>query len=198
LEPNKSEVSFPVNQLSALNRFLFIYKSIGIAITILCLVLGFACITLANKNPIVIVSSDNEFSYYQGRHTNVELNENSIKHFVEKFVTKYYNWKELNPEVIFKNIEPFITDGLKENTLLNLKTRKEKEFFGKKIQQAVTDISVQVTKESTIAIFDVVLRIDNIPLVVPIQVALQLVKGVPTEWNPMGLYVNNITIHEGR
>jgi hypothetical protein len=24
------------------------------------------------------------------------------------------------------------------------------------------------------------------------------VKGVPTEWNPMGIYVNNITIHEGR
>lgn len=198
MEPNKSEANFSVNQLMALNRFLFIYKGIGIAITILCLVLGFACITLANKNPIVIVSNDNEFSYYQGRHTNVELNENNIKCFVEKFVTKYYNWKELNPEVIFKNIEPFITDGFKENTLLNLKTRKEKEFFGKKVQQAVTDISVQVTKESTIAIFDVVLRVDNIPLVVPIQVALQLVKGVPTEWNPMGLYVNNITIHEGR
>ena len=59
-------------------------------------------------------------------------------------------------------------------------------------------ISVQVTKESTIAIFDVVLRVDDIPLIVPTQVALQLVKGVPTEWNPMGLYVNNITIHEGR
>lgn len=198
MEPNKSEASFSVNQLVALNRFLYLYKGIGIAVTILCLVLGFACITLANKNPIVIVANENEFSYYQGRHTQVELNENNIKHFVEKFVTKYYSWNELNPEMIFKNIEPFITDGLKENTLSNLKTRKEKEFFGKKIKQAVAGISVQVTKESTIAIFDVVLRVDDIPLIVPTQVALQLVKGVPTEWNPMGLYVNNITIHEGR
>jgi hypothetical protein len=198
LELNKSESSFSVNQLVALNRFLYIYKGIGIAVTILCLVLGFTCITLANKNPIVIVANDNEFSYYLGRHTQVELNENNIKHFVEKFVTKYYNWNELNPEAIFKNIEPFITDGLKENTLSNLKTRKEKEFFGKKIKQAVAGISVQVTKESTIAIFDVVLRVDDIPLIVPTQVALQLVKGVPTEWNPMGIYVNNITIHEGR
>ena len=198
MEPNKSEASFSVNQLVALNRFLYLYKGIGIAVTALCLVLGFACITLANKNPIVIVADNNEFSYYQGRHTQVELNENNIKHFVEKFVTKYYNWNELNPEEIFKNIEPFITDGLKENTLTNFKTRKEKEFFGKKIKQEVAGISVQVTKESTIAIFDVVLRVDDIPLIVPTQVALQLVKGVPTEWNPMGLYVNNITIHEGR
>jgi hypothetical protein len=82
--------------------------------------------------------------------------------------------------------------------LSNLKLRKEKEFFGKKIQQAVAGISVQVTKESTIAVFDVVLRVNNIPLIVPTQVALYLVKGVPTEWNPMGLYVNNITTHEGR
>lgn len=198
MEPNKSEASFSVNQLVALNRFLYLYKGIGIAVTILCLVLGFACITLANKNPIVIVANDNDFSYYQGRHTQVELNENNIKRFVEKFVTKYYSWNELNPEMIFKNIEPFITDGLKENTLTNLKTRKEKEFFGKKIKQAVAGIYVQVTKESTIAIFDVVLRVDDIPLIVPTQVALQLVKDVPTEWNPMGLYVNNITIHEGR
>jgi hypothetical protein len=198
LETNKSDSSFSVNQLIALNRFLNIYKGIGIAITILCLVLGITCITLANKNPIVVLASGNEFSYFQGRHSQVALNENNIKHFVEKFVTKYYNWNDLNPVLIYKNIEPLITDGLKENMLANLKIRKEKEFLGKKLQQAVTGISVQVTKESTIAIFDVVLRVDNIPLIVPTQVALQLVKGEQTEWNPVGLYVNNITTHEGR
>lgn len=198
MELNKSDASFSTNQLIALNRFLYIYKFIGIGLIILCLVLGGAYIKLVNQSPIVVVAKDNDLSYYQGRFLKVSLNEGNIKHFVEKFIDRYYNWSDLNPEVIFKNTEPFITDGLKESTLANLKIRKEKDFFGKKLQQSVAGLSVQVTKESTIAIFDVVLRVDNIPLVVPTQVSLQLVKGIQTEWNPMGLYVNSITIHEGR
>lgn len=198
MELNKSDASFSTNQLIALNRFLYIYKIIGLGLIILCLVLGAAYIKLANQNPIVVLAKDNNLSYYQGKHLQVSLNESNIKTFVEKFIDRYYNWNDLNPEVIFKNTEPFITDGLKESTLNNFKTRKEKDFFGKKLQQAVAGLSVQVTKESTIAVFDVVLRVDNIPLVVPTQVSLQLVRGVQTEWNPMGLYVNSITIHEGR
>lgn len=192
------EKSFPTNQLIALNHFLYIYKIIGMGLIILCLILGGAYIRLANQNPIVVLARDNEFTYYQGQRLKVPLNELNIKHFVEKFVERYYNWDDLNPEIIFKNVEPFITDGLKENTLLNLRNRKEKDFLGKKLQQAVAGLSVQVTKDSTIAVFDVVLRVDSIPLVVPTQVLLQLVKGIQTDWNPMGLYVNNITIHEGR
>lgn len=198
MESNKSEQNFSVNQLVALNRFLKIYKGIGIGLIILSLILGIDCIFLATKRPIVVVQNKSEFSYHQGRYLHVELTENNIKQFVENFVIKYYNWNDLNPDVILKNIEPFITDGLKESTLANLKNRKEKEFFGKKLEQEVAGIVVQVTKEATIAIFDIVLRVDNIPLIVPTQVALQLVKGVQTDWNPLGLYVNNITIHEGR
>lgn len=198
LKSNKLESSFSVNQLVALNRFLRIYKGIGAAVTLLCLILGILCIRLANKDPIVIRASENELTYYQGHYTNVKITENDIKHFVENFINKYYNWKELKPQLIYKNIEPLITDGIKESTLANLKNRKEKDFFGKKIQQTVAGISVELTKESVITIFDVVLRIDNIPLIVPTQVALLLVEGEKTEWNPMGLYVNSITVHEGR
>ena len=198
MELNKTEDSFSVNQWTVLNRFLFIYKAVGVAIAVLCLILGVVCIILSNKSPVVILASENEFFYFQGRHSQVELNESDIKRFVEKFVTKYYNWSELSPEQIIKNIDPLATDGFKENTFANMKLRKEKEFLGKKIQQSVAGISVQITKESTIAVFDVVLRVEGIPLIVPTQVAFQLVKGAQTEWNPMGLYVNSLTMHEGK
>jgi hypothetical protein len=198
LELNKTADSFSVNQWTALNRFLFIYKAVGVAIAVLCLILGAVCIILSNKSPVVVLASENEFFYFQGRHSQVDLNEGDIKRFVEKFVTRYYNWRELNPEQIIKNIGPLATDGFKDNTLANMKLRKEKEFLGKKVQQSVAGISVQITKESTIAIFDVVLRVEGIPLIVPTQVAFQLVKGAQTEWNPMGLYVNSLTMHEGK
>ena len=198
MEKNKLDASFSVNQIIALNQFISIYKGIGIAITILCLGLGITCMSLANKNPVVVIESGNEYSYFQGRHQPVKINENNIKHFVEDFVIKYYNWNNLNPELILKNIGPLITDEMKESILSNLKNRKDKEFLGKTIQQSVAGISIDVTKESTIANFDVVLRVDNVPLIVSTQLVLKLVQGMQTEWNPMGLYVNNLTIHEGK
>ncbi|MEK6774182.1 MAG: hypothetical protein AABY64_09590 [Bdellovibrionota bacterium] len=198
MELKNNESSILVNQWIALNRFLFIYKAVGVAITGLCLLLGVVCIFLANKSPVVILASENDYLYFQGHNSQVALTEIDIKRFVEKFVTRYYNWSELNPDLIIKNIEPLATDGFKINTLANLKFRKEKEFLGKKIQQSVAGISVQITKESTVAIFDVVLRVEGIPLIVTTQVAFQLVKGAQTEWNPMGLYVNSLTMHEGK
>lgn len=198
MEENKKTEHFSVNQWTALNRFLFIYKAGGVALVIVCLILGGICISLANKSPVVILSSENDFFYFQGRHADVALTETDIKRFVERFVTRFYNWQELEPEKIIKNVGPLATDGFKENTFLNMKARKEREFVGKKIQQSVAGVSVQVTKEATIAIFDVVLRVDGIPLVVPTQVSLQLVKGEQTEWNPMGLYVNALIQHDGK
>lgn len=195
---DRSEGSFSVNQLVALNHFLFLYKGIGIALALLCLVLGIACNVLANRNPIVVIAKDNEYSYYQGHQKQVEVNEKTIRNFVEAFVMRYYSWSELDPMLIYKNIEPFIADDIKESTLADLKTRKDKVFFGKKIQQSVVGISVVVDKDSTIVIFDVVMRVDNIPLIVPTEVALRFVKGIQTEWNPVGIYVSSITTHEGK
>jgi hypothetical protein len=194
----KKEMNQTINQWTALNRFLFIYKAVGAAVAVLCLILGIVCIVLASKSPIVIVASENENFYFQGRQGQVEIKELDVKKFVERFVVRYYNWQELNPDQIIKNILPLATDGFKENSFLNLKARREKEFVGKKISQSASGINVQVSKQSTIATFDVILRIDNIPLIVPMQVAFQLVKGSQTEWNPLGLYVNTLTTHEGK
>ncbi len=160
--------------------------------------LGILCLKLSYKKPIVVIESGDHSTFYQGTQKDIELSENNIKNFVEKFIVLYSNWDDFKPEAVVKNMEPFLTEGLKEYLSSNLKNRKEKEFLGKKIQQNVSGISVQINKDSIVAIYDVVLRVDNIPLVVPTQLSLQIVKGTQTEWNPMGLYVNNITIHEGK
>ena len=189
----KMKENFSVNQWAALNRFLFIYKAVGVGLLVVCLIFGGVCISLANRSPIVILASDNDYFYFQGRHAKVTLTELDIKRFVENFVSRFYNWQALEPDTILKSVGPLVTDGFKENTLLNMRARKEKDFVGKKIQQAATTASVQVNKDSTLAVFDVILRVDGIPLVVPTQIALSLVRGPQTDWNPMGLYVNSLT-----
>lgn len=198
MKNNDNEMSQPMNQWVALNRFLFMYKAVSAALVGLCLILGVVCIMQTTKSPVVILASEQESFYFQGKKGQVDLKESDIQKFVERFVTRYYNWSELHPEKIIQSIGPLATEGFKENTFANLKLRREKDFVGKKIQQSVAGVTVQITKESTIASFDVILRIDGIPLIVPTQVAFTLVKGNQTEWNPMGLYVNTLTTHEGK
>lgn len=198
METDESENSFSVNQWIAINKFLYIYKGIGVGLTIVAIILGVICFTLINKNPIVILASENESSYFQGRYTHQKASEADLRRFTEKFVTKYYEWNELNPEQIIKNIEPLITDDLKETMITNLKQRKEKDFLGKNIKQSVAGINVRVTKDEIITTFDIVMRVEGIPLIVPTQLTLLLAKGLKTEWNPMGLYVNTVSTHEGK
>jgi hypothetical protein len=198
MEIDESENSSSVNQWIAINKFLYIYKGIGIGLLIVVILLTVTCINLINKNPIVILAGENESTYFQGRYTKQKTTEADLKLFAEKFVTRYYEWNELEPEQIIKNVAPLITDDLKETMLSQLKQRKEKDFLGKKIKQSVAGISVQVTKGEVITTFDIVLRVEGIPLIVPTQLTLLLAKGVKTEWNPMGLYVNTVSVREGK
>ena len=196
MEQNQNSV--PSNQWNALNRFLFIYKAAGAAIALICVMLVVLCILLTNRRQIVVMASDQEAFYFIQKDSNSEIKEQDVKNFVQRFVKNYYNWNELLPEKILTSICPLATEGFKENTLPVLRVRKDKEFLGKKLQQSVAGVSIQVSKEATIATFDVVMRVEGIPLVVPMQVSFQLVMGDKTEWNPLGLYVNSVTEHEGK
>lgn len=177
---------------------MFIYKACGAVLAVLCLVLGILALVLSGRKPIVVVTSNDDHIYLQGEKKSIDISESDIRRFIEKYVKLYYEWPVLEPDKITQKLAPFVTDGFKSRALEFLKERKEKDFGGKSIRQDVSGLSVNVTKDSTIAIFDVVLRVDGIPLVVPTQMAFQLNKGAATEWNPIGLYVNSATVHEGK
>lgn len=171
---------------------------VGAALALVCLVLAVLAIMLVNRKPIVVLITESDRLYLMGKPAMANLTEGNIRSFTEQFVKSYYEWNALEPEKIAQGVTPWVTDGFRAKALSLLKDRKEKEFAGKAIRQNVSSLSVEVTKDSTIALFDVVLRVDGIPLIVPTQVSLQLVKGSPTEWNPMGLYINGATVHEGK
>jgi hypothetical protein len=187
-----------MDQWEALNKILFIYKAGGAALAGLCFVLGILAIILASRKPIVAVATDTDYVYLFGHRGDVPLNETNIKRFIEHYIKLAYQWDVLNPDKITKDIAPLVTEDFRTNLLIFLKNRKDKDFVGKTIKQDVSGLLIQVSKDSTIASFDVILRIEGIPLIVPTQVSFQLTKGSQTEWNPLGLYINGETLHEGK
>ncbi len=198
MQPKETTESNVLNQWSALNRLLFIYKAAGAALTVVCVLLTCLCMMMASRKPIVAMATGDDYFYFQGHRANVELNETGIKRFIEKYVKLSYQWSTLEPEKITQEIAPLVTDGFKAKEFSLLKQRKEKQFLGKAIRQDVSGLSIQVTKDATVAIFDVVLHVDGIPLIVPTQVSFELARGSTTEWNPLGLYINGETLHEGK
>lgn len=156
------------------------------------------CFVLANRRQVVVLASDQESFYFVQKSTDSEIKEVDVKKFVHKFIDNYYNWAELDPDKILVSVAPLVTEGFRDNTAPVLKVRKDKEFLGKKVQQSVAGIKVIVNKDSTVATFDVVLRVEGIPLVVPMQVSFQLAMGEKTDWNPIGIYINSLTEHEGK
>ncbi|MBX9765897.1 MAG: hypothetical protein K2X47_01380 [Bdellovibrionales bacterium] len=194
----ETEDSKPLNQWVVLNRLLFIYKAAGAALAALCFVLGVVCLVLANQDPIVVVASERDHIFLMGQRKDVDIQERDVSRFIERYVRLYYEWPTLEPDKVISHLAPFITNEFRSSALDFLKVRKQRDFGGKAIRQDITGMKVEITKNSTVAIFDVILRVDGIPLVVPTQMSFQLVQGTATESNPLGLYVNGTTVHEGK
>ncbi len=188
----------PINQWVALNRILFLYKVGGAAVAGLCALLVILCLTLSNRNPIVAIQQGADYTFVQGTRRPVPLGEDNIKRFVEEYVGLAYQWDTLDPNHIGEDIAPLVTDNFRAQEIAELSQEKDKDFMGKKVKQSVAGLGIQITKDSTVATFDVVLRVDNVPLVVPTQVSFQLVQGDRTQWNPLGLYVAGEIVYQGK
>jgi hypothetical protein len=198
LQSNEIENGNIVNQWAALNRLLYIYKAVGAALALVCVLLTGLCMILANNNPVVAVVNDGDYLMLQGRRKSVDLNEANISRFVEQYVRTSREWKTLEPEKIAQSVAPFVTDGFRSKVLEVLRLKKTKEFADKEVRQDVSGLSVKVTNDKTVAVFDVVLRVNGIPLIVPTQIGFDLARGPSTQVNPLGLYVNGETLHEGK
>ena len=57
------------------------------------------------------------------------------------------------------------------------------------IQPTVTEEKAQVT-------FDRIIRVEGVPVLAPMELEFELIKGKATRWNPQGLYINGITQKE--
>ncbi len=187
-----------LSQWLSLNRVLFLYKVVGLSLLGLCLLLSIFLFILATRDPVVITLTE-ESRFYHGGRSPISLTEQDIAHFVKKYINLRYEWASLELEVIARNISPLITKGFYKKSYTEiLQVRKNLGDQSSSASQTVSGVQTNITKDSAVATFDRILRVSGVPLVVPTQVSFRLVKEVSTKWNPMGLYVHSISVHEGK
>lgn len=166
----------------------------GVVICILILVI----VLMAFQSPLVIVMDGMSKHYAQSERKSNPITEKDVEGFVRQFLEQMFQWEKLNPELIERKISPLVTPGLLDRIKQELTQRAEKDFKGKNLSEDIANVSVTVTEKNVIATFDKVLRIDGVPLVVPSEVAFNIVRGSSTRWNPVGLLVNGMIEHEGK
>ena len=156
-----------------------------------------ALMVMALQPPLVVVVNGQDRRHYQSERKPESITEHEVEWFVRDFLEQMFNWNSLSPEVILKQVAPFVTDGLGNKIRQELTLRAEKDFKGKNLSEGITNIQVQVTEKSVLASFDKVLRINGLPLVVPTQMEFNIIRGSSTRANPIGLYVNGLIEHDG-
>jgi len=186
-----------INQWLALNNTAIIYKWVAIASSILLMLMLFIILYLANQSPVVVTLDGKNKIYHISERKVINIDEDDVKRFILKFINIFERWEKFDPEMIIKNVAPFTTDGLKIRLLKKLKTIQEKDFKDKTTSQDIANLHITVTKENVIASYDKVLRVNEIPLVVPCKLSFELIKDTQSRWNMLGLYINGITEYKG-
>jgi hypothetical protein len=176
---------------------LHLHRAFNFGAVAMVVALILALVVMSYRSPLVIVTDGQEKHYYQPEHKSDSITEKDVVSFVKDFLVQMLNWNALDPDAILKQVAPLVTPGLSSKIQQELFQRAEKDFKGKKLSEAITNIQVQVTEKEVLASFDKVLRIDGMPLVVPTQMEFNIIRGSSTKWNPIGLYVNGLVEHEG-
>lgn len=154
-------------------------------------------VVMSFQSPLVVLMDGQEKHYRQAERKSDSITEKDVEKFVREFLEQLFNWNQLAPEVIIRQVSPLVTSGLLERIRLELSQKVEKDFKGKALSQEIVGVNVKVTPKEVIASFDKVLKINGVSIVIPSQMSFNIIRGGSTRWNPLGLYVNGIVEHEG-
>lgn len=185
-----------LNAWADINSLLRTHKLINAGLILVCILQIFIIGLMYFSDPIVVVKSEGSQEYYGGRRATIPISEEAVERFVADFLKRRYEWKTLDPKVMGKTLSPIVTSGLNKKLFGLLTHLKDKEFQGKETSQSIVNIDVSVTDQKVVASFDKLLRIEGIPIPVPMTVSLNIIKGSANAWNPIGLYVNGIKEHQ--
>lgn len=172
------------------------YKQVIVSLMGLIGVLALVFIISESDLPLVV---ERDRAYY--RPLNVERSDikptkESVEELVSDFIKVRYEWNSFQPQDIVKKLEPYTTESLRAKLLEEFGKKGVQNKPGESIEQAVARIRPDVSEKAVLATFDRILRINGVPVVVPMEVSLLLSEGPKTFFNPMGLYVNGLIEHE--
>jgi hypothetical protein len=193
---NKTENTVP-NIWEAQENTIYLYKIISLTLgAVLVSALGFIAISYF-KNPIVIVQSPDKIEYYPSLRKTIEVGKPEVESFTKEFLTALYVWPDYNADRLKKEIAPFVEEELLGKLIDAQNQKYEKDLKGKKLSQAITFIEIEVLGDKVVARFDRILKLEGVPLVVPTEITLNMLKGSSSHPNPMGIYITGVTENEG-
>ena len=171
-----------VNQWGVFGKTMVFYRWIILLSIILAMATTAALAVFVNRSPLVVVKECEDRHFYFPKRRAVTIEEKDVIRFSKNFIKIFYS--QNSPRCLMGK-------GLQEK-FKNLKKSR------KKVLQYVGRVEVVLQEKMTQANFDLIMNIENIPIVVSKQVELQISQGAGTPCNPVGLYVNGIREKRGK
>ncbi len=184
------------SQWITLNRVLMFYRYMSAVFIFLALGAWVMMAWSLLRDPFVVVLNHKERIWVESEKKDVPIEHEEVVEIIKRFIEKRYQWKKLNLDEVLHHIQPITTSGLLEKIKDDLLLFIKNDLSKKKFEQAVANIDVKISDNAVIASFDRVIRVDGLPLVAPLQLSLELIRGNRTRFNPIGLYINGIIEHQ--
>jgi hypothetical protein len=185
-----------MNQWVLINQELRLYRGFSYALAVIAIVSMGLTFFEANRNPIMIGADSRGKRYFEGIRQPIKITDDDVKETIEDWIALRYTWDEFDPEKIIRSIAPLTSEGLREKLKDVLEKQNAHSPKEQQLEEQVSRVRVVLGQTDATASFDVVMRINGIPLVVPSEMTIQVIQGSSTRWNPRGLYINGVIDHE--
>jgi hypothetical protein len=176
---------------------LTIYKWLSCGLCGLILLLFIFIVVISTRNPLVVIEKKDGHEFHQSARKNPAIENSDIEDFTRNFITALYVWNDLNSDVMSRKVSPYVEPELLQKVIDAQVGRYAKELKGKKLEQDLSFVKVQVLPDRVVCHFDRVLKIEGVPVVIPTDLTLAMIKGASISGNLLGVYIAGITEHEG-
>jgi hypothetical protein len=210
MEEEKPVKPFVKSVLEFQNKLRF-YEKIILCSVVANIIFAIGSLAVVFSDPLVIMEAEAEKLSFKSTRKEITVTEKEIKKLVENFIRRRYEWEKFGLEEVMSNLSPLISDGLKSKIADDL-AKEEKTSKNQAFSQYVGKISITIDEaHNIVGSFDKILRIHNkltsatgdipiekIPLLSEAQIMVKVIKGIVTEENPLGLYINGVVSYEPR
>lgn len=168
-----------VNQWGVFGRTMTFYRWFALLSLILAMTTAIALVTFESRNPLVVAKECGNKDFYLAKRHTVAIEGRDVEKFAKTFIKAFYG---------DNGHRCMMAEGLQNK----LQTTRQK------LARYVGAIEIVLQEKLTLANFDLIMSVKNVPLVVRKQVQLQIIQGKKTACNPIGLYVNGIKEKGGK
>ena len=192
----KSKNTIP-NIWTAQENLIHFYRLLSAGLGGLAVILLVVAVAFGFRDPIVVVKSDDTQEFFVSRRAPVSIEKKDVENITRRFLDALYVWPEFSGQALAKEIAPYAEEALVGKIVETQALKYGKDFKGKKLAQELSFVKVTVQEDRVVCTFDRILKIEGIPLVIPTEVTLSMLRGSSTRENPMGVFVSGILENEG-